>query len=298
MKYLTINSGQLTMEEMSNDKGQVILILILVMTVALAIGLSIVQKSLVDVSTASKVEQSSRAFSAAEAGIEKAIQADTAITSSLDLGNSSMIHDVQRSTVPAANQALEYSPITKEEIAQVWLADPSTNDLSASYTGTKLDIYWGNVGVTGADKPAIEITVVYQDTFNVYRSYKYFYDQDAVSRNNGFTSPDICPSDTISTSLTPTPKSFFCKKQIDVSASTLPGLNKLILLRARILYSGTSQSFAVQPATGFSLPVQARSFTSTGISGETQRKVNVFQLYKVVPSYFDYAIFSAGAITK
>ncbi len=47
---------------MNNQKGQLILILILVMTVALSIGLSIVQKSLVDVSTSSKVEQSSRAF--------------------------------------------------------------------------------------------------------------------------------------------------------------------------------------------------------------------------------------------
>ena len=57
---------------MKEQKGQVILILILVMTVGLAIGLSIVQKSLVDISTASKIEQSSRAYSAAEAGVERA----------------------------------------------------------------------------------------------------------------------------------------------------------------------------------------------------------------------------------
>ena len=56
-----------------NKKGQILLALILVMTVALAIGLSVIQKSLVDVSTSTKVEQSSMAFSAAEAGIERSL---------------------------------------------------------------------------------------------------------------------------------------------------------------------------------------------------------------------------------
>ena len=42
----------------------IILILVLVMTVALAIGISVIQRSLSDISTATKVEQSSRAFSA------------------------------------------------------------------------------------------------------------------------------------------------------------------------------------------------------------------------------------------
>src|SRR3989339_1641784 len=61
--------------------GQVILILILVMAVALAIGISVIQRSLSDISTSSKVEQSSRAFSAAEAGIEKALRGDATAVS-------------------------------------------------------------------------------------------------------------------------------------------------------------------------------------------------------------------------
>lgn len=281
---------------MKKQRGQIIVTLILVMTVALAIGLSIIQKSLTDVSTSTKVEQSARAFSAAEAGIEKALQADSAITSSILLGNEATIKDVQKNDVPAANQALEFPPIAKEELAQVWLANPS--DLTTAYTASTLDIYWGNVGVTGADKPAIAITVVYQDTASAYRSKQYLYDQDAAVRSNGFTVPSNCPSlDSISTSLSATAKTFFCKQTIDVSSTTLTGLSKLILLRARLLYSSTSQPFAVRPTVG-SLPVQGRLFTSTGVSGETQRVVQVFRLDKVVPPYFDYAIFSAGAINK
>lgn len=292
---------------MKNQKGQVLLILILVMTVALAIGISVVQRSLSDISTASKIEQSSRAFSAAEAGIEKAIQevaqGNYSAVSSFNLDNNAVVQGVDKNAIPTTGQALEYLPLAKEEMAQVWLANPS--DLSSAYTGCTtptnctLDIYWGNVGVTSSDEPAIEITIVYQNTANEFKSKKYFLDRNAASRQNNFDSSSItCPSNSITTSLSSsTAKSFFCKKTIDVSSSVLTNLSKLILLRARLLYSDTSQSFAVRPTSG-SLPIQARIFTSTGTSGGTQRKVQVFRLDKVVPSYFDYAIFSAGEISK
>jgi len=47
-----------------------------------------------------------------------------------------------------------------------------------------------------------------------------------------------------------------------------------------------------------SLPPQARKLIATGISGQTQRRIQVFRLDKVVPPYFDYAIFSTGEINK
>ena len=75
------------MENMK-EKGQIILILLLVMTVALGVGLTIVQRSLTDISTSTKVEQSSRAFSAAEAGIEKALQGDISSVNFPDAGSS------------------------------------------------------------------------------------------------------------------------------------------------------------------------------------------------------------------
>lgn len=285
---------------MKSPKGQVILILVLVMTVALAIGLSVIQRSLSDIATSSKVEESSRAFSAAEAGIEKAIQTGTNVPL-VDLGNNSSINDAQVVSVPDANQAFEFPPLPKEDLAQVWLANPS--DLSQVYTGCTspgvcfLEIYWGNVGATGADKPAIEISVIYQDTSNAYLSKKYFLDQDASVRGNGFDANVNCPSDAIQTSLSATAKTFLCKKRIAVNSTALPNLSKLILLRARLLYNSTSQAFAVKPITG-SLPVQGKLFTATGISGVTKRKVQVLRQDKVVPPYFDFAIFSMGEINK
>src|SRR3989344_1990712 len=143
---------------MKNQRGspraearQVILILILVMTVGLGIGLSIVQKSLVDVSTASKVEQSSRAFSAAEAGIEKGLRGDTSKQTFDD--NSSRIGEIlDVGLIPAAGvagsrqEAVEYPSLAREDVAQVWLADYTStiNPPPVMYTQSSLDVYWGN----------------------------------------------------------------------------------------------------------------------------------------------------------
>ncbi len=286
---------------MRNQRGQVVLILVLVMTVALAIGLSVIQRSLSDVSTSSKVEQSSRAFSAAEAGIEKSIQSGANV-SSTDLGNNATIDGVQASPIPAANQALEYPKLAKEEMAQVWLADPQS--LAQKYNQSSIDIYWGLPDTT-SDKPAIELTVIYLSGGN-YLPSKYFLDSDSTrSGVNHFTNASTdCSSvtpPTIDTSMGNSRK-FYCKSTLtDLTTGPTP---TLMLMRARFLYVSASQSFAVQPKGGncgtdaCSLPVQAKIFTSTGTSGQTQRKVQVFRLDKVVPPFFDFAIFSSGDINK
>ena len=294
---------------MKKQKGQVILVLILIMTVALAIGLSIVQKSLVDVATSTKVEQSSRAFSAAEAGIEKALQGSscgincvsfTENSSKADVSNSGLIPGVP--DAGASQDPLEYPPLAKEEIAHVWLADPKANlpncrSEDVCYKQTTLDVYWGN-SVT--DKAAIELTLVYYNG-SQYISRKWYLDQTDRNPTNRFDTTALCGDN----KWTVGQNKYQCKKILGDSIGINNGLlqDRLMLIRARLLYNTTtSQPFAVQ-AVGTcgddcSIPPQARVINSKGSSGETQRSVRVFQEYKVVPPYFDYAIFSAGAINK
>ncbi|TSC87430.1 MAG: Uncharacterized protein G01um10147_607 [Microgenomates group bacterium Gr01-1014_7] len=292
------------------QKGQIILILIMVMTVALGIGLSIVQKSLVDISTASKVEQSSRAFSAAEAGVEKALQENTNCQNCKDFtDNSSSIKEITGTDLipPAATAgnrqvALEFPPLAKEDVVQVWLADytSSSNPPQTYYNQNRLDVYWGATGIIDPDnKPAIEIKVIYFD--GSYQVKPFYLDSNS-SRvaSNGFTNASgDCTSPTITTT-SGSNRQFFCRSSL--SGLTLP----LMLIRVRLLYSSISQPLAVQagvtcptePCAAYSLPAQAKEIISTGVSGETQRKVKVFLLNKVVPPFFDYAIFSAGEINK
>lgn len=286
---------------MKSQKGQIILILVLVMTVALAIGLSVIQRSLSDVSTSTKVEQSSRAFSAAEAGIEKAIQSGIGSNvPSPDLGNNSLIKGVGVNNIPIPGNALEDS-LYKEEMTQVWLADPTANLPTCSapnvcYTQPSFDVYFGKVNTT--DKPALEVTVVSWDGAK-YVSTKKFFDSDATrAAANNFTYANCTNDFTIFTNANSNPDTsrFYCKTSVSGYPYVSPA--KAILVRLRLLYSSLRQPVAVAPITGSSLPVQAKIYKSTGISGQTQRIIQVIRYNYVVPEYFDFAIFSSGDINK
>lgn len=278
---------------MINDKGQVVLTLILVMTVALAIGLSVVQRSLSDISTASKVEQSSRAFSAAEAGIEKKLISGSNDVSFDNGASASILSGGDRIPVVAGSRQqdpLEYPPLSKEEVAQVWLADytSTANPPPAAYKRNTLDVYWGS---SDTDKAALELTLVYYDG-SQYQSKKYFYDQ--ISRNNNFTYVSCGSLPRLPSGVT-----YQCKQTI-----TFPQSTGLMLLRARLLYNNTSQPIAFQPpstatcGSECSLPPQAVSVVSQGAAGMTRRTVQLFQEYNTVPFFFDYGLFSAGDINK
>lgn len=285
------------------EKGQLIIMLVLVMTIGLAIGLSIIQKSLTDVSTATKVEQSSRAYSAAEAGIEKALKGDNSNINSSYTGNdsSASITDTGLQPSPQSGSVrqspIEFPALGKEDLAQVWLASYflSNNPPPVYYKGTSIDVFWGtphNPALTiQVEHAALELTLVYWDGSKYVSEKKPLDNSSEATRidKNRFTS-GVCsdPSDI-----------YHCKYTYNLPSG--PGVIP-ILLRARLLYNTTSQPFAVQ-AVGTcgrdcSLPPQSRSVISTGTSGDTQRKVRFFQMNKVVPHYFDYAIFSAGDISK
>lgn len=283
-----------------NEKGQLILTLVLVMTVALAIGLSIVQKSLVDVSTSTKVEQSSRAFSAAEAGVEQALNSGSA---SVSFGNSSQAQVTDSGKIPriplsgTRQDPFEYPPLAKEDVAQVWLADlnSTSNPPDRFYKQNSLEVYWGT---SSTDRAALELTLVYY-TGGQYSSQKWYLDHP-ITRNpaNNFE-PLPCTGYQVGTN------TYQCKKVLDFSSITADPAAVLMLIRARLLYNSTSQPFAVWASWPCSLagnacfiPPQARNIIATGVSGETQRRVQLFQIDKVVPAYFDYAIFSTGKIEK
>src|SRR4051794_3885316 len=58
---------------MKKQSGQVVIILLLIMLVGLIVAITITQRSVNDLAVSSQTESATRAFSAAEAGLEKAI---------------------------------------------------------------------------------------------------------------------------------------------------------------------------------------------------------------------------------
>ncbi|MBI2330346.1 pilus assembly PilX N-terminal domain-containing protein [Candidatus Daviesbacteria bacterium] len=288
--------------------GQIVLILVLVMTVALAIGISVVQRSLSDISTSTKVEQSSRAFSAAEAGIENKLSGGTGSVSfdnqatAIVTGTNDWLPTIK--TDNTRQDPLEYPLLTKEEVAHVWLIanlNDTNNPPAQGYKQSTLDVYWGN---SATDQAALELTLIYygQDSgdpvnpnTNKYRSKKWYLDHNVTrSPDNKFEKVTACSGNALGAN------AYQCKKILNFSLTDTNA--RLMLLRARLLYNTTSQPFAVQAVNSCgrdcSVTPQARILESTGTSGQTQRKVRLFQIFKVVPPYFDYAIFSAGEISK
>lgn len=271
------------------------MVLLLIMTVALAIGLSVVQRSVTDVSTSTKTEESARAFSAAEAGIERAINRNSVGTlnvTSNELNNSSSAQ-VTGYPVPDGNiKNFEIPSVRQEDPANIWLV--SSADLSSSrYSGSTLDVYWGDYSVT--PRSAIEISVISGPSGGPYTVTKSFYDgESSRALLNHFSAPTSCPSgNSVITHLTPSPgKQYGCKVTVTIPANP-------IALRARLIYTnGKDQPIAFVPVGASLFPQQGSLFISTGAAGDTKRTVILQKQDNVLPFFFDFVLFSLSNITK
>ncbi len=302
------------------ESGQVLIALVLILLTILTVGLIIIQRSTIDITTSTQSDQASRAFSAAEAGIETAFQSNlpSGGFNSSALTNNSAYIVTTSARLPLVGQALEYPPIDKGEIAQFWLVDPNTDFNSAAppaigYQRDNIYVYFGDPKLaTAGEKPAIEVTRIFYNTTNQsITADRAYYDTDSsrtdpsnVNTNN-FT---LCSKNNADAYLLPQPintssntnglgtadRSFLCRARVLLAeANLIP-----IMIRTRILYVD-GQTVAVAPIdSGASLPAQATIYTSVGTSGQARKTIQAFKLDNVAPFFFDYAIFSVADIQK
>ncbi|MCX6792393.1 MAG: pilus assembly PilX N-terminal domain-containing protein, partial [Candidatus Gottesmanbacteria bacterium] len=264
----------------NNQSGQIALIALLVLTVATTVGLSLVARSTTDVSVTRNIEESSRAFSAAEAGIEEALKTGVGSSGTID---SSLGITYSVMPVPVAggvgNPFVFPQPTLKEDTETVWLVnhDPATGMIieTPTYTANTITVCWG-----GSPAPAVVVSILYKTGVS-YRVAKAAYDPD--------------------TSRTP-PNNFSGATNGGCTANTaykatinFPGLginpdpDILIALRIRPVYNNAQ--IAVQPAQV--LPVQGNNIESVGKAGaDVNRKIVVYQQYRAPASIFDYAVYS------
>jgi hypothetical protein len=300
---------------MKNQSGQILVVLLLVMLAALTVGLAITQRTVSDVSTSTQVEQSSRAFSAAEAGIERAISLSTSgivnVTSD-ELNNDSSAQVVVEANIPTPGdtRAVEYpgsnvTTLTRESVAQFWLADPTT--FGTSYDKNQVTIYFGDPNdqilnnPNDTTTPAIEVNYIYAIGAN-YFSRRSYYDPNngrgAVNRlrssQNDISSPNCGGYSGINTTVSAS-SSFKCSLTLATQAAP-------VMLRIRLLYAPNNEKVAVQPCFTCgvfkSLPPQVDVLASRGQSGLSQKVINAYRFRNVALPFFDYAIFSAANITK
>ncbi len=261
----------------THQSGQILLITLLVLSVALTVALSVIGRTTTDVSISSQIEESNRAFSAAEAGIEEALRLGAAPGGTLMLSQSNTTADVTATTV-GTTDTYDAGVAQVGEAKTIWLIphDPVTGDPVYAGPGygpsRTITVCWSN-------SAALEITVYYEKSGSIGIA-KSGYDPTgsaigytAASANIG----DICGEGTQLTDYFTT---------IDFS-SYAP--DTLYMMRIRPKYSQSLIRLKAQDP----LPGLGNEFTSCGSSvpGVT-RCIKAYQLYPEPPDLFDYVLYS------
>lgn len=268
------------------QSGQVLLITILILTVATTIALSLIGRATLDFSMSNQLEESTRAFNAAEAGIEAALKSGMGGSVTIGSGTS---YAVSVNTVGGSTGVYQMMhKTTRGATDMLWLvehnSDGSVNETPV-YTRTSLDVCWSQP--SGSNPvAALIIGVLYKEgTDGSYKLVKVAADPDAASRANNFDAG-------VGTGGCGNANTYVTTVNFTTLGLTLSGAaaDTLLGLRLRPEYADTTISVN---AGAQALPTQGKSIQSVGTTGNgVTRKVIVYQSYRAPSSIFDSVIYS------
>ena len=296
---------------LKSQSGQILIIFLLILVIGLAIILSIASRAITDLRVSTTSEESSRAYFAAEAGVEEALKRisteGVAVTGgSIDLGQSEVNYSVDTVSLGVDQAFVFPNELAKDDVAQIVFLS-NFDILSSSAYGDlgeeKLILYWGkdnvnpnNTTVPGIT-PALEFTIVYY-TGTEFKLVKYAF--DSAARTNSF-----CGSVQIAPLGTPFLSKFRFRREIKFRTGEGSPCDdkittgKLVLGRIKLLYNDEPHPVAIAPESGKTLPGQVKEIIATGKtdSGVT-RKLKVTRLHPSLPGLFDWVFFSGQSINK
>jgi Tfp pilus assembly protein PilX len=276
------------MMKSARQSGQALLIILLVMAVGLTIALSIISRSVTDIRISQEEEESARAFSAAEAGIEESLKLGSAATTVSFEGIDVQVTGTDRGGGP--NFVFD-EPAVEGETQTLWLISHDADGgliESPFYTQNTLEVCWQKTD----PETALEVTIFYKDAADDnYKVARGAYDSEAVSRGNNFSSPDAGNCSGLA--------QFERRKSLNLGDFGItPATDTLIALRLRSLYNQTEIGVVGTGGDpGGLIPTQGKCYESTATT-ETgvSRKVRQCQSYPAPPAIFDYVLFSGGDI--
>lgn len=287
------------------DGGQVILVLLGAIALGLTIGLAIAGRSTVDVNLSRKLEDSARAFSAAEAGVEEILRSPLGTETTKQLTFSDSRATIQALPTPGPGSLYKFPDVLPAGEAQtVWfvnhdsVAPYSLQDAGAdAYTGSTISVCWS--GENPNTTPGLEVALTYRDATSVYRVVRRGFESGSTACPGG-VNPNPDSNDCFAASISPVDCPDY-KYQANISLNStfgvdLTGLTKLFM---RLRPYKDAVRIAVKTPNTASLPrqalVDAESIGESATGGETTR-IRVFQGYPAPPAVFDYALFSGQGI--
>lgn len=277
----------------STQSGQILLITLLVLSVATTMVLSLIGRATTDVAITSQIEDSTRAFNAAEAGIEEVLKTGLGINTPQELATG-LTYTAPITPIGNVNGVYKLPRITSQgETETIWMvphnADNSINDTAPYYT-RNINICWSH----NTPIPALVLTIFYKSG-GVYKVARGAFDPD------GSPGPVRAQNNFIQNFNNPHDKNNGCGKSnvylrriIFNDFGIDPAVDVITQLRLKPVYNDTQ--FYIETlgaALGGTLPDQGKNIVSTGVTASgTTRKIVVTQQYRTASPVFDYAVFS------
>lgn len=286
------------------QRGQVLIVVIMTLLVVSVVVLAAASRSITDVKISQTSEESARAFSAAEAGVEEAAEKIRAGTITIGAtNNNSLSNNANTSYVVSQQGSSDKAFLSSTPLAgdtddfQVYLANKD-NLATGNYAGQFICLVWGNQGTPSSDNqtPAVAAVILYKSGTTFTRR-QFVIDPKG---RNGFPTPisdASCANQEVSAvdNNLNIDRTFAFAHKLDIPVA---GYSP-VLLRIRLLFnSGTAHYVGVKPLSA-TFPPQGYKISSTGSSGQTTRKVDVFQSYSSLPAIFDFVLFNgSGSLSK
>lgn len=295
-------------DRQKNISGQALLLVVLGMAVVLTVALSIVARSTTDIGITTKDEEYTRAFSAAEAGIEKVLLIGQ--EASDDLANQSSYSAKVTDLGSGANYYnVPGDGFYSGEVATIWFVSHDDNNNlvcdeangKPCFTGSSMKVCWGSKDTPDNEDftPAIEAVIYYDPDsdfdFSNIKVKRVAIDPNSSRRGQNNFGPDSNPpSDCqIDTQV----YEFKTHDSSDFNFSSMGICNNpgcLLMARIKFLYNTTDPHPVGVQVQGDSLPSQGKLIESTGTSVSSKAKVDVGQTYKNPLPIFENAVFSPG----
>lgn len=274
------------MEERNPQSGQILLISLLVLSVATTIALSLVSRTATDQNISNEIEESSRALSAAEAGVEAALKSGAGSNGAQILAPSISYSTTVSSIGSAAGPFLFPQKTGRNTVETLWLVNHNSDgtlNVTPTYTSDTIGVCWSQETTT----PALVVTVLYKKASDgSYRTAKQAYDPDSTRQSgNQYTLAGAAGSNCGQTGYKATVNF--------TSLGITPASDTIIGLRMRPIYSDSQLGVDTGVIV---LPLQGNKIDSSGsIATGVTRHVIVFQQYRAAQSIFDAAILSQSS---
>ena len=271
---------------MKKERGQVLLIVIMLVATVITVVLSMSFQSTTDTKLAKLEEESQRALAAAEAGIEAAIKEKTNV--SFGTGSLTNLGGFTGGATIASLTSEEFlTPLLqKDEQYSFYLSTPANNPpndpdfttLTPAYNNKDLTICFGAANT----QTAIEVAVLKQS--NQIKRY-------VVNPVEGTVVSNALSGSAVNSGNCPNNSPAFSSKYV-VPAADL-GTDSLLLIVRVINASQSSYKIGFKAVSGTNLPLQGKTISSqaTSTSG-VSKKIQLFQSYPQIPSDFFITNFS------